>query len=206
MKKILLLLLLLMIVPVKANRLYLVTDKSAIKYESGQFDEKIFMKHTDMVPGSKYTDELVIENGTNKAYKLYFKANKKDQSKEADELLNSILMKITLDGKLIYDGKANGIGNIDLTNSIYLGEFVPNKSVKMKVETYLSTDYENPKNSDLSHIDWTFYAQLEDEPPQEVVPITGSSKSNIIVIGSITLLTIAFVVFIIYKYKNKKAI
>ena len=189
MKKILILILLLITIPVcaKENKLYLVKDKKAIKYESGLYDDKIFMKHVDMVPGSKFNDELTIENGT-----------------DAENLLKNINMKITLDDKLIYYGPANGKGNIDLADSIYLGEFVPNKSVKMVVETYLSTEYENPKEDDHSYIDWTFYAQLDGEPPQEVVPITGANKSNIIVIISVILISIAFVLLVVFK--NKKEI
>ena len=147
MKKLLILLLLLITVPVfaKENKLYLLEDKKTIKYESGLYDDKVFMKHLDMVPGSKYTDELYIENGTDVPYKLYFKAVKKNQGADAEKLLQSISMKITLDDKLIYYGPANGQGNISLADSIFLGEFVPNKKVKMVVETYLSTEYENPK-------------------------------------------------------------
>ena len=76
MKKILLLLILLLTISVSAkeNKLYFVEKDNQIFYESGLYDEKVFMKHTDMVPGSSYTDELLIENGTNKVYKLYFNA------------------------------------------------------------------------------------------------------------------------------------
>ena len=209
MKKILLLLLLLLfIVPVyaKENRLYIVEDERAIKYESGLFDEKMFMKHTDMVPGSRYTDELTIENGMNKPYKLYLKANKRTNNADADKLLDNIIMKIYLDGKVIFEGKANGQGNVNLSDSIYLGEFAPNKSVKMKVETYLSVDYENPREDDTSYVDWTFYAQVDEETPKPVVPITGSNVSTYIIIGAITLLAIAFVMVKLYKETKKKAI
>ena len=108
MKKLLILLLLLITVPVfaKENKLYLLEDKKTIKYESGLYDDKVFMKHLDMVPGSKYTDELYIENGTDVPYKLYFKAVKKNQGADAEKLLQSISMKITLDDKLIYFSKS----------------------------------------------------------------------------------------------------
>ena len=206
MKKLLILLLLLITVPVfaKENKLYLLEDKKTIKYESGLYDDKVFMKHLDMVPGSKYTDELYIENGTDVPYKLYFKAVKKNQGADAEKLLQSISMKITLDDKLIYYGPANGQGNISLADSIYLGEFVPNKKVKMVVETYLSTEYENPKEDDHSYVEWTFYGQLEDEPPHEVVPITGSNISNIVIIASLVLLVVATLIFATYRNEKEK--
>ena len=42
-------------------------------HESSYIDEDVFMKHVDMAPGASYTDELLIENGTNTKYTLYFK-------------------------------------------------------------------------------------------------------------------------------------
>ena len=204
MKKLLLLLLILVVIPVyaKENKLYLVEEDKSIKYESGLYDEKVFLKHTDMVPGSSYTDELVIENGTDVAYKLYLRANKKGQSVDAEKLLDSITLVMTLDGREIYRGKANGMGNIILTDSVLLGEFEPNESSVLKVETYLSVEYENPTGDDYSYVDWTFYAQIDDdEPPEEVVPITGRNKSTTFIVISLLLLIGAFILFSV---NNKK--
>ena len=207
MKKLLLLLLILVVIPVyaKENKLYLVEEDKSIKYESGLYDEKVFLKHTDMVPGSSYTDELVIENGTDVAYKLYLRANKKGQSVDAEKLLDSITLVMTLDGREIYRGKANGMGNIILTDSVLLGEFEPNKSSVLKVETYLSVEYENPTGDDYSYVDWTFYAQIDDdEPPEEVVPITGHNKSTTFIVISLLLLIGAFILFSVNNKKNVK--
>ena len=52
------------------------------------------MKHIDMTPGENFTDELYIENGTNTKYTLYFKVVPREQSAEANELLDNILMRI----------------------------------------------------------------------------------------------------------------
>ncbi len=209
MKKILILVILLMIVPVyaKENKLYLINDNKEIKYESGLYDEKVFMRHMDMVPGSKYTDELTIENSGKTPIKLYLKLQKKEQTLATENLLNNIILKIKIDDEIIYEGKANGTGNINLLDSVYLGEFASNKSAKMVVDTYLSVDYENPKEDDYSKIEWTFYAQIEEEPPKEVVPITGSNKDIIIYIIAALLLIIAIALFIKFMYKkNEKAI
>ena len=129
MKKLLFLLILLITLPVRAedNRLYFVEGKDSDKvyYESGLFDSKKFMSHLDMVPGSSYTDTLVIENSTNTKYTLYFKFNKKSQSQDAENLLNNIIMKITINGNVIYEGKANGMGSLDLTDAVLLGDVLP---------------------------------------------------------------------------------
>jgi hypothetical protein len=210
MKKLLFLLILLITLPVRAedNRLYFVEGKDSDKvyYESGLFDSKKFMSHLDMVPGSSYTDTLVIENSTNTKYTLYFKFNKKSQSQDAENLLNNIIMKITINGNVIYEGKANGMGSLDLTDAVLLGDVLPKTKYNMVVNTYLSTEYTNPQDDDLAKIDWTFYAQYDREPPREIVPITGSDRSNNIVIIAIILIVLASLIAILYKYVfNKKA-
>lgn len=210
MKKLLFLLILLITLPVRAedNRLYFVEGKDSDKvyYESGLFDSKKFMSHLDMVPGSSYTDTLVIENSTNTKYTLYFKFNKKSQSQDAENLLNNIIMKITINGNVIYEGKANGMGSLDLTDAVLLGDVLPKTKYNMVVNTYLSTEYTNPQDDDLAKIDWTFYAQYDREPPHEIVPITGSDRSNSIVIIAIILIVLASLIAILYKYVlNKKA-
>jgi hypothetical protein len=210
MKKLLFFLILLITLPVRAedNRLYFVEGKDSDKvyYESGLFDSKKFMSHLDMVPGSSYTDTLVIENSTNTKYTLYFKFNKKSQSQDAENLLNNIIMKITINGNVIYEGKANGMGSLDLTDAVLLGDVLPKTKYNMVVNTYLSTEYTNPQDDDLAKIDWTFYAQYDREPPREIVPITGSDRSNNIVIIAIILIVLASLIAILYKYVfNKKA-
>ena len=204
MKKILFLLILIMAIPVyaKENKLYFIEDNHSIKYESGLYDEKVFMRHNDMVPGSKYEDTLIIENGTKDPYKLYLKATPKSNSADSNNLLNSIIMKITIDGTVIYEGNANGEGNVNLADSIYLGEFTPNKRVEMKVDTYLSVEYTNPTNEDSSIVEWTFYAQTNEEPPHEITPITGSNVSTIIYIIAALLLVISIALFVSMKYKK----
>ena len=70
--------------------------------------------------------------------------------------------------------------------------------------SYLSTEYENPKEDDHSYVEWTFYGQLEDEPPHEVVPITGSNISNIVIIASLVLLVVATLIFATYRNEKEK--
>ena len=68
MKKVLLLILLLITinfsVVAKENKLYFTESDDRLYYESELLDSNVFMNHTDMIPGSSYVDELIIENGT----------------------------------------------------------------------------------------------------------------------------------------------
>ena len=212
MKKVLfILLLLLFITPVYAeeNKLYFTESDDRIYYKSSLLDENVFMKHLDMVPGKTFTDELIIENGTNTNYTLYFKVVPRSQSDKASLLLENIIMKISIDGKIIYNGKATGLdysnNGINLQEAILLGDFVPSKESHMVVETMLSTEYNDTNNNELSYIDWAFYAQYDDIEPSIIVPDTGlnyqTQRKNIVFIIPIILIIIS-IIGLIYSYKK----
>ncbi|MBR1386455.1 MAG: hypothetical protein IJ568_06465 [Bacilli bacterium] len=210
MKKVLLaILLVFLLVPVyaKDNRLYFTESEDRLYFESSLLDENIFMKHLNMVPGSKFTDTLKIQNGTSTTYTLFFKVVNVKQSTKAEELLKNITMRITLDGKVLYDGIATGLtsNGVNLQNAIELGEFKPDKESVMIVDTYLSKDYSDTLNHDISYVDWAFYAQYEDEEPREIieVPDTFENKNYTVTFLSIGIILFGLVVMII-SLKNKK--
>ena len=185
------------ILPVQAkeNKLYFTDYDKHLYYESSLIDEDVFMKHTDMVPGSSFTDELILENGTKTKYTLYFQVKPKKQSNEADEFLENIQMTIKLDDKVIYDGKATGLDynndGINLQDAILIGEIKPSKKLKMTVETSLSKDYDNTNYDELSYIDWSFYAQYEDEVSEIVKsPNTMKNSSSYTIVFSIIIILI----------------
>ena len=197
-------------VEAKENKLYFTEENNRLYYESKLIDENIFMKHVDMTPGESFTDELIIENGTNTKYTLYFKIVPREQSAEADELLDNIMMKIKLDDNVIYEGKATGLDyteqGIDLQKAILLGNFAPSKKSKMVVETKLSENYDNTEFNDFSYIDWSFYAQYDDsEPPVEIIasPDTMKNSFPFAFVFSVIIILIGFgIIKSSYKKKN----
>ena len=194
----------------KENKLYFTESDNHLYYESSLLDENLFMNHTDMVPGDSYKDELIIENGTDTKYTLYLKVLSKEQSSDADELLENIFMKITLDDKVIYDGKATGLDytnqGIDLQKAILLGDFTPSKKSKMVVETKLSENYDNTEFSDSLYIDWSFYAQYgNNNQPVEIIESPNTMKNIFpftIVFSCFVILLGLGVIISAYKKKN----
>ncbi len=201
--------LLLMISPVyaKENRLYFTESDNRLYYESGLFQEKVFMKHEEMTPGSVYQDSLKIENGTNTTYTLYMKAVPKNQGAAEEALLKSIKMVITVDGKTVYDGLATGeeLNNqgIDLQEAILLGDFSPNKTATMNVETKLLENYNDTENSNTSSIDWSFYASYGDNEVIPINPYTSTMKKNYSYF--IPIIVVALLLLIVL-FKKKEAI
>ena len=200
------------ILPVQAkeNKLYFTEENNRLYYESKLIDEDVFMKHIDMSPGESFTDELLIENGTNTKYTLYFKIVPREQNNDADELLENIIMNIKLDGKEIYNGKATGLDyteqGVNLQKAILLGDFTPSKNSKMVVETKLSENYDNTELNEFSYIDWSFYAQYDDsEPPVEIIasPDTMKNSFPFAFVFSVIIILIGFgIIKSAYKKKN----
>ena len=119
-------------------------------------------------------------------------------------------MRIKLDDKIIYEGKATGIDyngqGVNLQKAILLGKFTPSKIFKMIVETKLSESYDNTNFRDLSYIDWSFYAQDDDsEPPVEIIvsPDTMKNSFPILFVFSIIIIIIGLgIIKNAYKKQN----
>lgn len=194
------------VVRAKENKLYFTGSGNRLYYNSALYDEAIFMKHTDMVPGSSYEDELVIANNARVDYKLYLRVKLREQSEAQLELLRNIEMTIFLDGKIIYEGKADGIdytsSGVNLQNAIYIGNYAPEIVSRLVVKTRLSTEYSNTENREISYIDWEFVANYEDE----VIPINPDTgdKIGMYLKYAVYALLIVMVLFILMKfyYKN----
>lgn len=196
-------------IPVEAtsSRLYFTESEDRLYYD-GELLDDTFMYHTDMVPGSNFSDELIIENGTGTTYTLYFKVVPREQSEEANELLENITMRILLDGKVIYEGRASGLDytgdGINLQNAVCLGEFTPSMVSQMIVETSLSTDYDNTSNREYSYIDWEFYGQYENRDPSEIVDVPNTMKMDVPMVPIVSVLVIVVGVgFLIYANKKE---
>ena len=172
MKKIItfLLLFFLLISPVKAleNKLYFTEEDGQLYYQSSLIDEKVFLKHLDMMPGDTFTDELIIENGTEEEHDLYFKVIPADEDSNVRDLFDHLTMKIYLDDELIYDGFVRGLDysntGVNLQDVVLLGKFEPDDRSVMVVETKLLESYNNTNVNGNSTIDWTFYADYRKDP------------------------------------------
>ena len=205
------------IVLAKENKLSISSSDNKLYYDSKLLDTNTFMKHLDMIPGSTFTDNLIIENETKFNFNLYLKINNRNNN----ELLDYMTMKIYLDEKLVYDGDMIGSGlfyeNDALNNSFLVGNFSANQLSNLRVVTNLSTDYSNINNNDSLIIDWKFYAEtkddinkkddIEEETIIEIIPapITGINidKLPVIIISSGLCLVSLIAIFILIKKRNK---
>lgn len=224
MKKVLfgIMLMLIMISPVCAieNKLYLTEKDNKIYYDDELYHKEEFMEHLDMVPGGRYQDDLIIENGTKIPLTLYLKVKEIEQSDAANALLDSIYMKVTLNNDIIYNGKVKGLDynadGVNLQDSVLLKTFAIDETANIHVDLYLDPAYSNKEYSDLSYLDWVFIAQFdkeepkEEEPSEPVVvevipaPITGINKNYMpVIITSVGLCILGCLIIILAKKKKE---
>lgn len=192
-----------------ANRLYFTNNGDRLYYDNEKIDDETFMNHQDMLPGKTYTDELIIENGTDTEYVLYFKVKERDQSEELSEFLDHIEMKIYLDDELIYEGYVKGKDyteeGINLQDAVKLGDAAYKKGEehKLVVETMLEYDYNDTTERDVSLIDWQFIAEYE----EELIPILPNTGDNIIttvIISVVSIMALVFILIVLFRRKESK--
>lgn len=145
------------------------------KRESG---ENWFMSFTDMIPGVKYTDRLNISNKSGKTYDLYMQFLPKEQSEKLDELLEHITMRVTFQGKTLYEGTAAGKayqnGSVDLRDVIKLCRLNPKDAAELKVFLQLDPELTAEYADLLTKIDCRFMVTEINKPLQPVhSPKTG---------------------------------
>ncbi|MGN1411187.1 MAG: hypothetical protein ACI4WH_01585 [Oscillospiraceae bacterium] len=152
-----------MVVPSYAseNVLKFHEDNSKLYYDATLYDTSIFLNCENMSFNEEYIQSMRIENLTNTSYRLYLKAIPVEQSKLCDELLNSINISISLDGKVIYHGKASGKtydeNYPEMTNALDLGEFKAHSSSELSATVSLDNNYSIIEETSCE-IDWKFYA------------------------------------------------
>ena len=143
------------IVKAEENKLYFTEKNDRLYYDTDLYDEAKFINHLDMVPDKEYEDILLIENGTDTKYTLYFKVKELEQEDLANELIDNIEMTVYLNGTEIYKGKARGLDygdDVNLQNAIKIGDFLKGDSSVMRVTTKLAEDYTNIDNDTLAKI------------------------------------------------------
>ena len=195
------------------NRVYVYEKDEKIYYDSKQFDDR-FMVHENMVPGDSFSDTLVVENGTSNEHDIYFKVTLDDANTEsAEDLLDYISMKVYVNDKLFYNGKAKGKDyrneGVDLTGAVLIKHFAAHESVSMRVETHFDESYSDTDNHDVSHTHWLFYLSDQPEEPEEITPNPRTNDDfspwYFVIFGVSGTVLIAVVVYeIIQKKKNKE--
>lgn len=193
------------IVKANENKLIFTNNGNKIYYKTFLYNEDNFIKHTDMIPGKVYQDELIIENMSDKNYNLYLKIEDSEQNELSKELLNNIEMVIYLDDELIYKGSTLGenyqTNGLEIKNSIDLHKIDKNDIKNLTVKTKLKEEYSNINNNELAKIKWTFYARTGDEI-NIINPDTGDSIFKLIKEIILLFITLIILLFIMYKIKS----
>lgn len=188
----------------ETNTLEFTEKGNKLFYNTESYDDNTFMNHPDMIPGKEYKDELIIENKSDTKYRLYLKVNDIEENKELAELLKNIEMKVYLDDKLIYEGYADGLdyNEINLKDSVLIGDYSKGQKSKITVYTKLSEEYENT-NQISGNIEWEFYANYGDDI-FVINPDTKDNITTILTISSSVLILLFLIIILIVRKDTKK--
>lgn len=195
------------------NRLYFTNSGDRLYYDTKLFDENIFMYHDGMAQGTTYTDNLLIENGSNTDYDLYLKIKEIEEDEDANILLDNISMEIYLDDELIYNGKVKGLDynnvGVNIQEAVHIGKYQSKTKKSLVVKTRLNEDYLNENNKEItSHIEWEFFASFDDDNNQnQVLPLLPNTHDNIYkhVVFAISSLVLIIILAIFLERRKQKS-
>ncbi len=190
------------------NKLYFNEKDNKLYYDSTQLDQQVFLNHPDMIPGQEFTDELLIENGTNTKYDLYLKARKTELT---NEFLDHVLLSVYVDDKEVYNGTASGMVYEDdgtiMEDAIFIGTYDAKSNGKLIVKSMLEPEYEVEEEEE-SRLQWDFYGDYElgsYEPIVPEVPETNDSILKYIIMFIVGGLLIIGGLILIIRNKDKKS-
>lgn len=200
------------------------SDGNSVSSDTGEY----FFHVEDMAYGETYTKDIQVMNlRSDKAYHIYFYVEPLSKDGEID-LENGCDCKMYLDGKEVFSGNVNGIGNIDLTeNPLDLGSYQPGESHTLSCSVSWN-DMNVDKNSDYGkrlvtkdgttilvepNVDgtaygeinykWIFYAVVdEDYNPPYTGLLSGSGKIWLACMGVVFILILGLL-FLMYRRKKE---
>lgn len=188
-------------------------EKFKVTYEGGSeklviLGENFFANWSQAMPGDVLTGEATISNKMKIPVKIHFKAN----SKDSNEVLKSLKLKIWNDKKVIFDGTM--AENID---EVLLKEYKANEKTTFKYEVSLPTTLNNAFAEKPFETVWTFRAEeipqpetpkkttTKKTPKEKITEIvkTGDNETKMIICGSIVL-TLLLGASVTYFIKQKE--
>lgn len=173
-------------------------------------DGNWFMSFTNMIPGGRYEDDLKIENGSGKTWKMYMQAIPLEQEEIQDELLERIYMSVVLDGNVLYSGTASGMEyeNGALQDVIYLGTYEAGEESQITVQLKLDQSLGIENSDRLTRSDWKFMVTevkqtSEKTTPQVIQPPKTGDTTNLALYQILLAVSLFFIIVsAIYRVKT----
>lgn len=177
----------------------IITDSNGIQADpmTGEF----FVVIEGMVPGTHYKKNIGIQSfRADKAFDLYMRAEPVSTNGTID-LFKEVTLKLELDGKEIYTGSPNGLGNINMQKTaLKLGNYTPGHQSVLTMTATLNGENLDGKYHSEALFKWIFYASVDEEykPPK-----TGETVRNMMyfLIGTVFILIV--MTLLLYWKKRK---
>lgn len=185
-------------------------------------DGEYFVKVDDVMPGQNWHKNITLLNMEKDVpYQLTMLISPPKVSGSLD-LSEAIQMKLTYQGKVVYEGPASGKSKgINLQNKpLELGVFKSGDSRALEVDYSLSSKYTKKDFEMKNKMEntWTFYAVKSKEPVKPVdptkpkgnkifglLPLTGEDVRQMMIMLCIGMLVV-LIFLLIWKKKNQKEV
>lgn len=167
-----------------------------------------FLQKEKMLPGDEVKGTIKLQNNYDYEYEVFLRAE--DSEKKSDiSLINMLDLKLSIDGKSIYNGILNGNGQMD--KDISLGIIKPGESKTIDASVVLNPEKTgNEYKNKYASIEWIFTAVREEEKEEPPIELpqepekTGDNNSIIWLVGALGLSATAIILLSISRKRRGK--
>lgn len=118
-----------------------------------------FQNFSVAMPGDVFTDSVELSNTTDRDAELFFNTEQLGLTEEQDDLLENLMLTISMDGKELYSGnlKAEEMGR-----AVSLGTYAPGQTGTLDFTVTVPPELDNPYALRDADVRWVFFVQQED--------------------------------------------
>lgn len=138
-------------------------------------EDDLFLYAPNMLPGSEVSRVLEISNQYEHEYELFMRAEKLTNKEEID-LFDKLNLKISYDGKEIYNGPASGEDGLkkDISLGVYKPKDLKNLTATVEFDENAGNEYKNKS----AEVNWVFTANIPQDDTQKPTPEKPSNPSK----------------------------
>lgn len=122
-----------------------------------------FSNAETLMPGDVFEDTAEISNTTDKSAEVFFRTEVTNQDKNNMELLKGINLKISMNGKRIYQGS---LDSPELKKNVSLGSYAPEESGKLRFSLSVPGEWKNSYALRKGAVKWIFTVNEGEETTQ----------------------------------------
>jgi len=139
--------------------------------------DDFFRNFGDILPGDTKKDDIAISNTDKETVEIFFRTELKNQTKEQKDLLEKLILTISMNGKNFYTGSLKASS---LEQPVSLGKFKPQTEGKLTFSITVPQDLKNAYALRDASVNWIFTvnkkgSSLTEQPSSPDAPESSAS-------------------------------